>query len=77
MKTIIGICLIVLGIGLGLYVGAYLMFFCGIVSIIEQIQDGIVPMTLAIGIMRVVFATFVGGIAGYALIIPGMGMVGK
>lgn len=72
MKIIIGLLLIVAGIALGLYVGLWLMFIGGIVSIIEQIRaEHLDALTVAWGVVRILFAGLVGMLAAIVLIIPG------
>lgn len=72
MKIVIGLLLIVAGIALGLYVGLWLMFIGGIVSIIEQIRsEHLDALTVAWGVARILFAGMVGMLAAIVLIIPG------
>ncbi len=68
--------MIVGGILLGLYVGVWLMFIGGIVGAIEIFQSGNVQaLPVAINVAKVFFATFVGTISAYLLIIPGVAML--
>ena len=75
MKQILGILLILAGIALGLYVGVWLMFIGGIVAVITAVKAATtVPLDVAIGIARIVFAGFVGMLSAYLLIIPGVAL---
>ena len=60
MKQILGMLLIGLGIVGGLYVGIYLMFIGGIIQLIQSGSPVVVASGIAIGIARIVFASFVG-----------------
>ena len=63
MKKIIGMIVIVIGICLAFYISGYLMFFHGIIQIIEQVQaKELVQTVLAIGIIKVMFATVAGAV---------------
>ena len=53
MKILIGLVLVVLGIVLGLYVGGYLMFICGIIQLISSISP-LNPGGIGWGIGRIV-----------------------
>ena len=77
MKTTIGIILMVGGVGVGLYVGVYLMFIGGIIDIVDYIKDGLANNSLLIwGIVKIVFAQFVGAISALFLFVPGQKMSG-
>lgn len=60
MKTILGLALVVLGIVGGLYVGVYVMLVGGIIQLISSITPIIIASGIAIGIARVLLASFVG-----------------
>ena len=76
MRNFAGICLIVVGVGLGLYVGLWLCFIGGIVQIVDAVKatptEG---MDIAIGIVKIVFAGFAGGVSAFVAVIPGMAML--
>ena len=72
MKNLLGLLMIIGGVALGLYVGLWLMFIGGIVGIIEIVQSGeIEALPIALNIAKVFFATFVGTVSAYTLIVPG------
>jgi len=56
-RIILAIVLFIGGIALGVYVGVWLMFIGGIIQLIEQIRaETLIPMQVAIGIARIIFA---------------------
>ncbi len=73
MKTVLGVLMCLAGVALGLYVGIWLCLVGGFVSIIDgaraagQADAGMI----AWGIIRVLFASALGTISAYVLIIPG------
>lgn len=78
MKFIIGLLLVFAGVVIGLYVGGYLMFFKGVIDIIEQIKAPSIDTTImAWAIVKVVLASAVGGLSAMVLVIPGMSMLDK
>lgn len=60
MKKIIGILIVIVGIALGIYVGAWLMFIGGITQIVNSINP-VNGLGIALGIARIVFC----GIGGF------------
>lgn len=60
MKKIIGILIAIVGIALGIYVGAWLMFIGGITQIVNSINP-VNGLGIALGIARIVFC----GIGGF------------
>lgn len=54
MKKIIGILIAIVGIALGIYVGAWLMFIGGITQIVNSINP-VNGLGIALGIARIVF----------------------
>jgi hypothetical protein len=61
MKEIIGILVTVLGIAAAIYVGVWLLAICGIVQIVEACKaEPLEAWGIAIGIVRVSAASFVG-----------------
>lgn len=54
MKKIIGILIVIVGIALGIYVGAWLMFIGGITQIVNSINP-VNGLGIALGIARIVF----------------------
>jgi hypothetical protein len=81
MKTIIGICLCALGIIVGLYVGVWICFIGGIVDIVNEINTqnringSLDAMTVAIGVVKIMFAWVFGWVAGLLLFLPGSAMI--
>jgi len=74
MKAFIAIILLMASAALGLYVGAYLLFICGIVDIIDQVKAPVTDsFTIAISVFKIVIAAPVGwlifylGVAGAAV----------
>lgn len=61
MKTFLGGAVIILSIALGLWLGVWFMFVGGIVQMVEAIKaTPIESMGVAIGIVRILGASFVG-----------------
>lgn len=61
MNTLLGILFILAGIGLGAYVGIWLMFIGGIVGIIEAVRSTtLVPMDVAVNVAKILFSGVVG-----------------
>lgn len=76
MKTGLGILLILSGIVFGLYAGLWWAFIGGIIQIIDAAKaTPTPPMDVALGIVRIVFAGFIGAVSGMLLVIPGAAMV--
>lgn len=76
MRALLGIILILAGVALGIYLGLWLMFVGGIIAIVNAIQaDPINGSTIAWGIVRIIFASFIGGISAMVLIIPGYKLI--
>lgn len=71
MKRILGVLIIILGLGFGLYVGVWKCLILGIVGIIDAFRSpaSITSMHLAISIVKVLFAGFFGWACG---LIPAM-----
>jgi len=77
-QVIGGLLLIISGIILGLWLGLWVMFIGGIVGVIDALKvTPIEAMPIAINIIKIVCASFVGVIAGYCLIIPGFYLFSK
>ena len=76
MKQVLGLLLMVGGVALGVYVGFWVCFIGGIVQIIEQIKaPEIHAMSVAFGVAKIVFATFLGGISAFVAIVPGLALL--
>lgn len=75
---LVGVLMILGGIALGLYVGLYLMFVGGILSIVNgATADPVNTSSIVWGAIRIIFAGMSGSLSAYALIIPGMGLLRK
>jgi hypothetical protein len=60
-KGFIGTLVVALGICLGLYVGFWVMFVGGVMDVVEQVRAEVMSkMVLALGIAKILFASFVG-----------------
>ena len=68
MKKIIGILIVIVGIALGIYVGAWLMFIGGIMQIVNSINP-VNVLGIALGIARIVFCEIGGLIANLGVVI--------
>ena len=64
LKKLIGCILMLGGIGLGIYVGFWLMFIGGVVQIIDSIKHDVNAMQIAIGFIKIWCATIVGWLSG-------------
>lgn len=74
MKKVIGV-LMVIG-GLGIYVGLSWAFIGNIVRVIEAIRaPEIVAITIATGIVKIIFASFLGVLSASFLIISGISII--
>jgi hypothetical protein len=73
MKVLLGTFLIVLGICGGIYVGGYLMFFRGIIQFIQSVVPNVIPLGIAVGIVKIMFASLV----GWIIFAIGSGIGGK
>lgn len=76
MKTILSVAMISVGVLAGLFVGGYLCFYGGVVSVIHGISaDPISAGKIALGLLRIVCASMVGWISALVFIIPGLSML--
>jgi len=74
-KYAMGVIMVVAGVVGGLYIGAYLMFFGGIVQIIDGIKNDFQSVSIAMGIVKMVFASTLGVLSATVLIFPGAAML--
>ncbi|OHA15815.1 MAG: hypothetical protein A3A10_00635 [Candidatus Tagabacteria bacterium RIFCSPLOWO2_01_FULL_42_9] len=73
MKILLGIVLILAGIALGIYVGFWLLFVGGIMTIINAIEaDPVSATSIAWGAIKIIFAGATGGLSFCALALPGI-----
>ena len=68
MKKIIGILIAIVGIALGIYVGAWLMFIGGITQIVNSINP-VNGLGIALGIAKIIFCEIGGLIAWLGIVI--------
>lgn len=77
---ILGILLIITGVILGLYLGIWVMFIGGIVTLVSQIPElgngNVDGITIGFGILRIMFATVVGVVGGVIPFTIGLGLFG-
>ena len=77
MRTLLGVFLILCGVIIGLYIGVWVMFVGGIIDIINQIKAPVLDtMRVTVGIIKIIFASFVGVVSAIILISPGFTMLG-
>lgn len=73
MRKLVGILLILVGIGLGIYVGFWWALVGGIVSIIEQVgSESVSTLVIAGDILRVLFSSLIGYVSVIVFIVPGI-----
>lgn len=76
MYKALGVLLVVLGIAAGLYFGLWLCFIGGIVDIINQFKAADTSaMIVAIGVVKILFASFIGWLAAAIGIVPGVALI--
>jgi hypothetical protein len=76
MKEFIGIMLMLASIVIGLYVGVWLMFVGGIIQVIDAFQSTpIASLDVALGLLRVFCASFVGWLSFAVLFVMGKSML--
>jgi len=75
MKKIIGITLIGFGVSIGLYFGLWVCFFGGIIEIVDQIKGNVEAVSIAWGIVKIVFSSFIGTVFGLIFAVPGFVLV--
>lgn len=76
-RLILGIVLVVSGVGIGFYLGFWFLFIGGIVDIIEQIKGDVGAMTIAFGIAKVLFSSFIGTVVGCLIAFPGVILISE
>jgi hypothetical protein len=79
MRYILGIIGVLASIAVGLYVGVWVMFVGGVVGIAKVIlgllAGKLLVGTLALSVIKVLFAGIVGYIAGAFLLIPSLALL--
>ena len=73
---ILGILMIIAGVILGLYIGLWVMFIGGIAGLVNTIfgNSPVEGIDIAFSIVKILFASLVGTIAAFLLIIPGLAL---
>lgn len=75
-KMVIGTLLILFGTAFGLYVGVWWAFIGGLVDVINATKSADVPaMAAAVGIAKVIFSIFFGGVSAMVFIAPGIALI--
>jgi len=73
MRNLFSILLILGGLALGLYVGLWIFFIGGIVDLINIVQSGnVVALDVAWSIVKIIFASTLGSLAGIIPIVIGV-----
>lgn len=77
MRKILGVIIAITGIGLGLYVGGWLMFIKPIIACCMAFDAGALTGTM-VGwtVIKCIFASFIGSIIGYVGILIGATVIG-
>lgn len=77
MRKILGVIIAIAGIGLGLYVGGWLMFIKPIIACCMAFDAGVLTGTI-VGwtVIKCIFASFIGSIIGYVGILIGATVIG-
>jgi len=69
MKILIGLIFVIGGVCLGLYLGLWVCFIGGIIQIVESSQmDPVSGGGITLGIIRILFAKFVGALTVIILV---------
>ena len=77
-NRVIGVVLVIIGVALGLYCGLWWALIGGICDVIREIRAPVLqPMGVAAGVMKVMFAGFIGAISSVAFVVPGLAMARK
>lgn len=78
MKNVIGLIMVLGGVVLGLYMGVYVCFIGGIMSIVDGIQaspmDGLI---IGWGFVKIFAASLVGWLSAAVFMIPGWAICNK
>lgn len=76
--SLLGLAMCAVGIIVGLYVGGWLLFIGGLTDVVEQVRAAQMDKSIfAVGVLKVMFAGFVGYISAAILFIPGVVFLGK
>lgn len=76
MRKILGVIIAIVGIGLGLYVGGWLMFIKPIIACCMAFDAGTLTGTM-VGwtVIKCIFASFIGSIIGHVGIVIGAAVI--
>lgn len=73
MRNLAGVLLILVGIGLGIYVGFWWALVGGIVNIIEQVgSESVSSLVIAGNVLKIMFSGLIGWISAIVFIFPGI-----
>ena len=71
MRDIVGVAIIVVGVLGSLYLGGYVLFFGGIVALINAMKDDLNAVVIAVSVVRIIFATTIGTIGCWLSLMVG------
>lgn len=73
MKVFFGLLLILIGMFFGVYVGFWVMFIGGILTVTEAVKsDPVNAWNLVWGALKIIFAGTIGGLTFYLFVLPGL-----
>lgn len=76
MRILFGLGMVLVGIFVGVYVGVWICFIGGIVDIVNEIKaPSVDAMNIAIGVAKIIFAQFAGGISAMLFVGPGIAII--
>lgn len=71
-KTVLGVVLMAVGVGLGLWVGVWWAFIGGIVDVIREVRaPELNSLSVAVGVAKILLAGFLGWVSAAAAFLPG------
>lgn len=76
LKLVFGVLLVLAGVGLGWYIGFWVMFVGGIVQAADALKSS--PASswgLAVGLSRIFLSSIIGYIVGMCIVIPGLTLI--
>ena len=74
-KKIAGLLLIVAGVGIGVYAGLVWAFIGGIVDVIQAVRAvELDAMAVALGVLKILFAGFIGAVSAFIFVFPGFSL---
>lgn len=76
MKAVLGLILMVAGLAFGIWAGLLWAFVGGIIDIVHAVQASPAEAgTLAWGIVKIIFSSFIGVIATMVAVLPGYALL--